>query len=73
MARPVIESDLEDYLDRIRQLERALLRFVMAAHSEGVCGVNGFHRAECAALFDELGWDSYEQYVSAMSPIARQP
>src|SRR5262249_31147834 len=25
MARPVIEADLEDYLDRIRQLERALL------------------------------------------------
>ena len=73
MARPVIEGDLEDYLDRIRHLERALLLFTMAAHSEGICGANGMHRAECSALFEELGWDTYEQYVSAMSPIARQP
>jgi hypothetical protein len=29
------------------------------------------HCPECTALFEELGWDSYEQYVSAMSPIAR--
>jgi hypothetical protein len=73
VARPVIEGDLEDYVDRIRQLERALLLFAMTAHSDGVCGANGMHRAECAALFEELGWDSYEQYVSAMSPIVRQP
>ena len=71
MARPVIEADLEDYLDRIRQLERALLLFMTAAHSEGFCGADGVHRAECTALFEELGWDSYEQYVSTMSSMVR--
>src|SRR5262249_48987512 len=66
----MIEGSLEDYLDGIRQLERALLRFMMAAHREGVCGANGAHREECIALFEQLGWEGYEEYLSAMSPIA---
>jgi len=28
------------------------------------------HCPKCTALFEALGGDSYEQYVSAMSPIA---
>jgi len=65
-----IEGSLEDYLDAIRQLERALLLFMIAAHREGVCGANGAHREECIALFEQLGWEGYEEYLSAISPIA---
>lgn len=66
----MIEGSLEDYLDGIRQLERALLSFMIAAHREGVCGANGAHREECIALFEQLGWEGYEEYLWAISPIA---
>ena len=54
------------YLKRVEALERALLTYVKTRHVDGHCDGNGRHRAECSALFNELGWDSFEQYIAAM-------
>ena len=62
------------YLQCVQELERGLLTYVKAMHQDGRCGTNGRHRSVCVALFEQLGWDSYEQYVAAMesrSPVRR--
>jgi hypothetical protein len=59
------------YLQRAKELERALLGHVKTMHEDGRCGGNGRHRAECSVLFHELGWDSFEEYAAAMQ-IARR-
>jgi hypothetical protein len=59
------------YLQKVEELERALLRYVKAVHENGRCGGNGHHRAECSVLFHELGWDSFEEYAAAMQTAHR--
>jgi hypothetical protein len=59
------------YLQKVKELERALLGYVKAMHGDGHCGGNGRHRAECSALFNELGWDSFEEYIAAMESARR--
>ena len=54
------------YLQRLQEMDRALLRYVKAIHERGLCGWDGHHRAECSALFHQLGWNSFEDYVAAM-------
>jgi len=60
------ENAASVYVARLRELERALLAFVVWIHRTTDCGVGGVHVPECDALFDQLGWESYEQYAVAM-------
>jgi len=70
LARRIAPSaDL--YLQRIQALDRTLLSYVKAMHLDGRCGLNSSHRAECVALFHELGWDSFERYLAAREQPAR--
>jgi hypothetical protein len=61
------------YLQRVQELDRAILRHVKATHEHGgLCGWDGRHRAECSALFHQLGWNSFEEYVAAMESVPRR-
>jgi hypothetical protein len=56
----------EGYHEGILELERALFAYITAVHRDAGCGADGIHRAECAALLEQLGWDSYDQYLEWM-------
>ena len=64
LARRTAQS-ADHHLQCIQELERGLLAYVKVMHEIGACGAQG-HRTECKALFQKLGWDSFEQYLSAM-------
>jgi hypothetical protein len=66
------EDDGGDYAARIMDLERALLAFVVRIHRTSDCGVGGAHEPECDALFEQLGWENYEEYVVAMADELEQ-
>jgi hypothetical protein len=40
-----------------------------AIHRDGGCGDDGGHTAECTALFEKLGWGSYEEFRAAMEAM----
>jgi len=60
------EGSAEQYAERIRVLERVLFAYVTAVHRETGCGAAGTHRPECARLFEQLGWENYDEYLAAM-------
>jgi hypothetical protein len=60
------ERRAAERLRQIRELERALLASMSAAHRHGVCGAGGRHTAECTAFFETFGWGNYEEFKSAV-------
>src|SRR5262249_21941924 len=73
MPRQTSASSADLYLQRIAELEQALFDFVKATHSGECCSAGRGHRPECIALFEQLGWDDFEQYVAAMAAGMRRP
>ena len=55
--------------EQVRELERALFADVMRLHRKAGC-VHAKHAAECRALIEQIGWPSFERYVSAMQARA---
>jgi len=62
-----------DYAGCIREVERALFAFVVRMHRTTDCGAGGVHEPECESLFNQLGWESYEEYVIAMADEMDHP
>ena len=62
----VRDSQERNYVARIHELEHALFAFVVRVHRSTGCGAGGVHEPECDGLFNQLGWESYEEYVTAM-------
>jgi len=56
--------------EQVRELERALFVDVLTLHRKAGCSVHGKHAAECRALIEQIGWPSFERYVSAMQARA---
>jgi hypothetical protein len=68
LLHAVVRDDAESaYVARVRRLERALLAFVVWIHRTTDCGVGGVHVPQCEELFEQLGWENYEQYVMAIA------
>jgi hypothetical protein len=65
----MVERNVAACLARIRELECALLASTSEVHRDGGCGKDGTHKAECTALFEKLGWGSYEQFKAAMEAL----
>jgi len=63
------ERSAAECLGRIHELESALLASMRAIHRDGGCGDDGGHTAECTALFEKLGWGSYEEFKAAMEAM----
>jgi hypothetical protein len=63
------ERSAAESLGRIHELESALLASMRAIHRDGGCGNDGGHTAQCTALFEKLGWGSYEEFKTAMEAM----
>lgn len=59
------ERSPSERLGRIRALEREVMTSMAERHRDGGCAGDGTHTPECVAVFEKLGWGSYEQCRAA--------
>ena len=65
--RTLVTEDAACDRERLADVEEAAFRLLQKFHRETVCGRRGDHWAECEALVDVLGWESWEVWSAIVS------